>query len=384
MLTIRSVNPDDAAAIRDLALASPETGSVQVRPEFHADAYTATLSPYSGSQGLVACTPQGRVVGQIFWRPVRVLVGGRPTPATHAFFLAVHPDFRRQGIGHRLSLAAREAGQAAGGRLFYGGVQQGNRASSGTLRKLRCLPVGRLTRAVVPLRRRPPGQGWIATSALQGVRVRAVEPEDLATFARSADDFYAGHNFWSPLTAQGLQDWLQPDDGRIRRALYAVEDAEGRLLAGVAVSDATALRSGAVDRAPWPIRVIGRSLGLIDAAGHMRFVSAGALWYRAGQAVVARYLWDWLRWHLRFSPLRFGEGPGEGSEATALLIDYDSRGPAAQAVTRPRYVPVAHYDVYACPCSEAGPPLSEVQRAAAESDFMAALDPTRFVAGGLV
>jgi len=373
------VNPDEAAAIRDLALASPETGNVQVRPEFHADAYTATLAPYPGSQGLVACTSQGRVVGQIFWRPVRVLIGGRSMPATHAFFLAVHLDFRRQGIGYRLSQAAREAGQAAGGRLFYGSVQQGNRASIGTLRKLGCLPVGRLTRAVVPLRRRPPGRGWFTPSDLDGVHVRTTEPEDLPTFARAANDFYAGHNFWSPLTAQGLQDWRHPDDGRIRRELYVAEDAGGRLLAGVAISDATALRTGAVDRAPWPIRVIGRSLGLIDAAGHMRFVSAGALWYRPEQVVAARYLWDWLRWHLRFSPPRFGEGPGEGSEATALLIDYDPRGPAARAVTRPRYVPVARYDVYACPC-EAGPSLGEAD----EADFPATLDPTRFVAGGLV
>jgi ribosomal protein S18 acetylase RimI-like enzyme len=379
MVTIRSVNPDDAAAIRDLALASPETGNVQVRPEFHADAYTATLAPYPGSQGLLACTPQGRVVGQIFWRPVRVLIGGRPMPATHAFFLAVHPDFRRQGIGYRLSQAAREAGQAAGGRLFYGSVQQGNRASIGTLRKLGCLPVGRLMRAVVPLRRRLPRQGWFTPSDLGGVRVRAVEAEDLPAFAQAANDFYAGHNFWTPLAAQALQDWLHPDDGRIRRELYVAEDAGGRLVAGVAVSDATALRSGAVDGAPWLIRLIGRSLGLIDAAGHMRFVSAGALWYRSGQAAVARYLWDWLRWHLRFSPPRFGAGSG----ATALLIDYDLRGPAARAVTRPWYVPVARYDVYACPC-EAGSTLSEVQGAAEESDFMAVLDPTRFVAGGLV
>jgi len=98
--------------------------------------------------------------------------------------------------------------------------------------------------------------------------------------------------------------------------------------------------------------------------------------------VAARYLWDWLRWHLRFSPPRFGEGIGEGSEATALLIDYDLRGSAARAVTRPRYVPVARYDVYAGPCG-AGSALSEVQGAAGESDFMAVLDPTRFVAGGL-
>jgi len=207
------------------------------------------------------------------------------------------------------------------------------------------------------------------------VRVRAVEPEELAAFVRAANDCYAGHNFWSPLAVQGLQAWLHPDDSRIRRSLYVTEAAGGRPVAGVAVSDATALRSGAVEHAPWPIRVIGRSLGLIDAAGHMRFVSAGALWYRPEQAVAARYLWDWLRWHLRFSPPRFGEGSG----ATALLIDYDPRGPAARAVTRPRYVPVAHYDVYACPC-EAGPSLSEAN----EADFPTALDPTQFVAGGLV
>lgn len=352
MITIRPVAPEDADALRALAAASPETGSVQARPEFHADAYTATLASVPGARGLVACTPEGRVVGQIFWRPVRVLIGEQPMPATHAFFLAVHPDFRRQGIGHRLTLAAREAGQAAGAQLFYGMVQRGNQASIGNLRKLGCCPVGKLTRAVVPLRRRPP--------ARPHPRVRAAELSDLPAFAEAANAFYAGHNFWSPLTVERLQSWLNPEDGRIHRVLYVAQDAEGRLLAGVAVSDETALRTGVVEQAPWPIWVTGRCLRLIDPAGHMRFVSAVAPWYRRGQEGAARSLWEWLRWHLR-------------RRATALLIDYDARGPAARAVVRPWYLPVAHYHIYACSCAASGP-----LRGISRNGF----DPARFVATG--
>lgn len=327
MMTIRPVVPEDAEALYALAMASPETGCVQARPEFHTDAYTATLAPVPGAQGLVACTPGGRVVGQIFWRSVWVLIEGQLVPATHAFFLAVHPAFRRQGIGHRLTRAAREAGRAAGAQLFYGMVQRGNRASIGNLRKLGCRPLGTLTRAVVPLRRRPP-----RPSTLQ---VRTAGPADLLAFVEATNAFYAAHNFWSPLTAEGLQAWLNPEDHRLLRTLYVVRDPAGRLLAGVALSDETALRTGVVEQAPWPVWWVGRSVGLIDRVGHMRFVSAVAPWYRAGQERAARFLWEWLRWQLR-------------SRATALLIDYDARGPAARAVVRPWYLPVVHYHIYAC------------------------------------
>jgi len=328
MITIRPVAPQDAEALGALALASPEAGRVQARPAFHADAYTATLAPVPGAQGLVACTSEGRVVGQIFWRLVQVLIGGRPTPAAHAFFLAVHPDFRRQGIGHRLTRAAWEAGRGAGAQLFYGMVQRGNRASIGNLRKLGCRAVGTLTRAVVPVRRRLPQPSPL--------HVRVVASADLPRFVTAANAFYATHDFWSPLTVEGLQVWLNPEEGRIRRRLYVVQDAAGRWLAGVALSDETALRTGVVEQAPWPVWVVGRRLGLIDAAGHMRFISVVAPWYTQGQERAARFLWEWLRWHLR-------------RRATALLIDYDARGPAGRAVSRPWYLPVAHYDVYATP-----------------------------------
>ncbi len=359
MITIRPVTPEDAEALGALARVSPETGHVQARPAFHADAYTATLAPVSGAQGLVACTSAGRVVGQIFWRPVQVLIGGQPVPAVHAFFLAVHPDFRRQGIGHRLTRAAWEAGRVAGAQLFYGMVQRGNRASIGNLRKLGCRAVGTLTRALVPLHRRPPHP-----SAL---RVRVAESADLPRFVAAANAFYTAHDFWSPLTVEGLQVWLTPKEGRIRRSLFVVQDAAGRWLAGVALSDETALRTGVVEQAPWPVWMVGRCLGLIDATGHMRFISAVAPWYRQGEERAARFLWEWLRWHLR-------------RRATALLIDYDAHGPAARAVVRPWYLPVAHYHIYACSCAVSSPLSFDIRGVPLISHNGSG--PTRFVAIG--
>jgi GNAT superfamily N-acetyltransferase len=289
------------------------------------NAYTV-FTRHPETKGIVGYTSDNRVISYVFYRPVTLTVNGVPTRGVFGFNEAVHPDYRRHGVGQEALRALLDLALELGAHLLVVEAAAENTASRHLILKGGFAEVGRYVRVMSPTRRRMP-------RLPSGVRVRRAEPSDLAAWAAAANDFYRDHEFWRPLSAELLEAWINPDQAGIKRGLYLAEDVQGQLLAGMGSDDCNQLFTWMLEHAPCPARIAGRLFGLLDDQGFIRVVRAMVPWYRDASVGVARALWQWLRWHLR-------------QDASVMTVSYDPRSPVSDVITRPFYLPTREVKRY--------------------------------------
>jgi GNAT superfamily N-acetyltransferase len=317
-VNFRPAMPEDADQIGVIAAASAGKGTFGARQHLCVDAYTAfTRHPHT--EGIVGYTTDSRVVSYVFYRPVNLAVNGELTPSLFGFNGAVHPDYRRLGVGQETFRALYKLTLDLGVHLLLVEAEGINSASRNLILKGGFSEAGRYVRIMIPTRRRP-------SRLPAGVRVRRAELSDLAAWAAAVNDFYQCHEFWQPVSAELLEAWVNPDHAGIRRDLYLAEDSQGRLLAGMGSDDCNQLFSWVLDKAPRPVEIGGRVLGMLDKQGRIRVIRVMIPWYGDANAGTARALWQWLRWHMR-------------QDASVITISYDPRSPVRDAVVGSFFLP---------------------------------------------
>jgi hypothetical protein len=236
--------------------------------------------------------------------------------------LIVHPAYRRQGLANRLLgwCVERAREQLGPEAILYGGIQVGNAASLATARHWLPRQVGRFKGAAVPMRNRPP-------KPLLGVTVRPAGESEFEEICRELSAFYRDHNLAPAETPDSLASWLahRPVDGPYRH-YYLAAGEDGRLLAGLGLTEAYRTTEMHIVRMPTVMRWLNKILHIVPADGAMRRLSVSKLWF--ADLAAARFLWESMRWLYR-------------EQGNSLMAYYDPRSPVADVPKIPFWMPKA-------------------------------------------
>lgn len=321
-ISLRPMRADDGDALTQLALASPDTGEIQLAPRYHVDAYQAVVGLDSDVLGVVA-TLQGpeEVVGCGFVSFDQITYEGALRNCAWLHGLQVHPDYRRQGIAARLvSWRVEHARERIGEGVIGANIQRGNEGSFAIARSWQQYTAGELANGAISMRQKAP-------RALTGVSCRAAEPEEYEAIADGMNRFYAEYNFYPPQTAESLTNWLAktPFDEPIRHYFVAV-DSQNRILAGMGIAEEHRVIELEVQNLSRPLRMLNWVVKFVPVDGRMRQLSALKVWFAPGQLEVAQYLWETLRWEWR-------------DRGGTVGFSFDGRGPLKQVFKMPFWMP---------------------------------------------
>lgn len=322
---IRPVNPDDGEALLRLALASPDTGMIQIAPRYHIDAYQATLALISDSQtiGFVAeHSGTGEVIGSGFLSLNRIHYEGQLRDCAWLHNLQVRPDYRRQGIATRLAQhrVAQGRERVGGDGVLAASIQQGNTGSFQVAQTWSRQLAGEVKNGAVGMRQKPP-------RPLDHICVRTVNSEELPHIADALNNFYDGWNFYVPHSGDTLAAWLvkTPFSSPFRH-YYVAEDGDGQMVAGMAIVEEYRVVEMQVKHLPLALQLLNKIVRLVPKDGRMRQLSVSKLWYAPGHLQTARYLWETLRWQWR-------------ERASTITFAYDPNSPLKEIFKTPPWIP---------------------------------------------
>jgi GNAT superfamily N-acetyltransferase len=324
------MTPSDGEGISRLAAACPDAGLIPFHLEFVADPYRVFHSQSPELEGVVAVEEgSGQVIGCGLVYYSRRIVGGEPRRCALLNTLMVHPAWRRLGVASALARWRRERALERNGQegLFIGVSQHGNLGSMATLTKVGLVKGGMLQAGLVRMRTAPPEQP-------RGLEVRLATASDLEQIAAGLNEFYAGHDYYTPQTGASLAAWLAATatEEPIHHLWVAVGRG-GEIKAGMGLFSRGRLVRLCFGPLPPTLRLLNRLVSIIPANGIVREVVADKLWFRPGEEASARYLWESIRWQRR-------------NEADVLRMYFDPRGPIARVPRFPFWLPRATLHIY--------------------------------------
>lgn len=316
----RPIRSDDGPALAALIAASPSAGLVSFTYDYRADALETSRAFATDLHGIVA-ESDSNVIGMVFGDRVQVQLGGKVCEASYISNMCVHPDYRRRGVARGLShYGKRYLDDLAGpDSVLYAAILEGN-ISTALTKPYQFQSTMPIQGGIVPLRRSPPG-------AKPGLTVDVVTDDALDEISAGMNRFYRGHNLWEPSTPDSLKSFLGKEvDGIRPNQLYVIRRGES-IVAGLSLSDRTRLVRMKLANTSFFIRKLGAILGVLPRSGVLNALTIRRVWFRDGELDAARYLWQYLRYHLRH-------------RGDSLGITYDPRDKLADVFQIPFWLPM--------------------------------------------
>ncbi len=327
-IIFRPITATDSASLRRLSHAAPDTGRIQISPDYHLDAYQSLLwTDPDNTSGFIAVQqqPQDDIIGAGWATSGHGLFNQRQYPYTLLHNLVVHPEHRNKGIASELARRRIEhAQQSNPNTLILAFIQQGNNSSLAAAQKWSNHLAGSLTSGVVPVRSRPPRQQkkWV---------MRSPKPAEYVEIAEQLDSFYADHDLYTPYTADTLTNWLMesPFDTPYRHYRIVV-DKNGKIAAGAAIIEQYRVKSMHIQHVPNAVRWLNKVIKLLPANNHLKPISITKGWFAKDQKRAAQFLWESMRWEWR-------------QKADVIFFMVDPRSPAADMIHAPFWLPSSHF-----------------------------------------
>jgi GNAT superfamily N-acetyltransferase len=321
--SLRAMLPSDGPALATLGEQTPETGMISLHSRFEFDPYATLLALRPGTIGVVAESADGPgLVGICLMDFGRCWFEGAIRPSAYLYSLSVHPDFRRRGLGSRLttwlvSVAHERYGDDV---VIYAGTQPGNVASQRTMQSWATQRVDRIVAVVQKPRAKAPRPppGWV---------VRPAEAREFDEIAKRRDAFHDGYDLYSPESAASIEAWRAHSPfGFPFRDYHIVVDPSGNLIAGAGFVEEGLLLSAQVVSVATPIKLANIVLRMLPRDGVMKRIVVDGLWFAGERTDAAIFLWEWMRSLAH-------------DRATLAMIFFDVRSPLASVIRMPRWIP---------------------------------------------
>ena len=319
-VVIRPIEPGDGPMLAKLTAASPSEGAIGFTYEYQADFWEINRAFATDLHGIVAVSGF-RIIGMVLGDRTQIQVGGKVCDAAYLSNLCVHPEYQRKGIARRMSDFGFEFAQNILGSdpIFYAAVVGGN-VSMKLIESYRFQSTNHIQGGIVPMRRSPP-------KGKPGLSVRAASIADLDEIAAGMNDFYCEHNLWSPVTPSSLRQFLEKEVAGISPNRIYVVIRESSIVGGLSLSNRSNLVRMRLDKMPFYLSMLGAMLGVIPKSGILNALTVRRVWFREGELNAARYLWEYLRYHLK-------------DQGDSLGIAYDPRDRIADVFRIPFWLPM--------------------------------------------
>ncbi|NGM70734.1 GNAT family N-acetyltransferase [Natronolimnobius sp. AArcel1] len=304
---IRTARPADGEAIGRLFTNSPDEGAVSFAPRFAYDPYDVYAGLRPDTTGFVAETDDGRLAGVGFVSFTEARFDDELRPSALLNALAVHPDFRGQGLAkrivtQRIEFAREQLGEDC---VVFSNIQHGNDPSEAVAEWW----ADSLESEFVMYPASPLEEG----PTTDRIAIHDGTLDEQAVAVEQSNEFYSETDVYRPYTASGLTDRLgdSPIEEPIHR--YVVATVDDEVVAGVFASDMHKVMSLVVDSLPPELEEADSLPPAIPDSKELRMTMLSDLWYASGHEDAARTLWETLR-----------ANPGG---ANRLMLNYDPRGP---------------------------------------------------------
>jgi hypothetical protein len=203
--------------------------------------------------------------------------------------------------------------------VLYAAVVENN-ISMGLVKSYPFQSTHQIQGGIVPIRRR-------AARDKPNLAVRKATEDDLEDIANGMNDFYREHNLWRPVTPTSLRDFVEMEVAGISPNHLYIVTKMGRIAGGLSISDQSELVRMRLEKPPFFLQLLGSILGVLPKSGILDSLTVRRVWFRDGELDAARYLWQYLRYHLR-------------NQGNSLGIAYDPRDETADVFQLPFWLPM--------------------------------------------
>jgi GNAT superfamily N-acetyltransferase len=328
-LIIRQAGPEDSLDAKRLQESYTEGGRVSTQISIKVeDANRALDISHPGNYRLLAYLPGVDMpVGTVAGWPHSVQLGSDKElhQAVLAHRMAVHPDYRRQGIAKALwaeldswiksTFDPQEV-------LVYGYYQSGNQASQNLFKN----SGGTFTDFQLvnaPLKTLTPSLEVARTSSYVISELDSSQPGQLATVISNLNEFYKEFSLYKPHTIETFKDWLSLKEiGGITFKLaryYIATGPNGEIVAGMGIFDLNQLFDVRVVDAPAAIQLLNKVLKIYPKDGSLKTGQVNRVWYKPGHLEAGKLIWKEVRQR-------------EKKFSNNLLISYDLASSKLQAL----------------------------------------------------
>lgn len=275
--TIRRVTDTDGDILADLYENSPDTGDLGFAPRFRIDPYVAYTSLYATNSvdGFLAEAPDGSPAGAGFVTRTEARIGGKVRPTGHLAGVAVHPDYRGQGLAKRLAVKRIKYVNKnhAEDCTVYASIQTGNEPSRAVADMWADGMPYEITVVPLPPRDDAPESDYT---------LRALRDAERDMVVNRVNEFYASAELFSPYTTADLATRLEtsPLDEPVASYLVAVDRNE--LVAGALVIDVHKLMWTKLVELPPDLEDADELPPSIPKSRELRVTAVLDLWYMPG------------------------------------------------------------------------------------------------------
>lgn len=312
--TIRRITEDDGDILADIYENTPDTGDLGTAPQFKIDPYVAHSAAYPDTEtpGFLAVAPDGSPAGAGFVNLTHVRAGGDIKPAAYLTGLAVHEEYRGQGLAKRL--AAERINHAHSTHdpdcIIYTSIQSGNEPSKAVAKTWADEFLYETAQTALQPRDDEP--------ATDDYTIRPASETEYDTIVERVNDFYDRAEFFRPYTTELLDAWMDvsPIDEPVLDYYVATKDNE--IVAGALVEDVHKLVWTKIEDLPPQLKDADELPPTIPDSREMRMTGVVDHWFTDGHEDAAEALIETVRARPE-SGNRIGVSADPDSPATAVI-----------------------------------------------------------------